>query len=148
MSQEQIIIHVPECGHVTYQEFNNKWVAHREGATVAEKDSLSEAKRFLTDLVKREEAKDSPFKRHEAYLVEHWGLPKQVTVTSYASEHEAWVRNAEGTRSKESLDRLRAFGGLNKPVIDRINQLDTEIDQRQDEVKRLKETLKPYKKVG
>lgn len=144
-----IIVSVEGHGHIQYLEYSNRWAAVREGAHVAERASLAEARQALIDLVKRESAKGSPFKRHKAYSAEYrYSLPEPVTVTSYASDSEAWVTNEQGRRSKVRLDDLREFNGLNKAVFEQITKLKSEEQALAKERQRLQESLQAYKKVA
>lgn len=147
-TQNQIIVTIPE-GHIHYLEHRNMWAAIREGATVAEKSSLAEAKEALEKLVEREEAKNSPFKRHDAFLCEYnYQQPRRVTVTSYASENEAWVRNPEGRRSKERFDKLRAASPANEAKLAEIEAHQAVIDEARKKCQEIGKTLSPYKRVS
>lgn len=142
----QIIITVSE-GTIHYLEYSNKWAAFREGALVAELNSLDAAKKFLTELVHREENPVSPFKRHEAFLCDYGcSDPKAVIVTSYASDTEAWVKTEEGRRSKQRLSCLRAGTPKNAEKVAEMNSLyDQEriLGKKRQEIG---ETLSAYKK--
>ncbi|NOS67792.1 MAG: hypothetical protein HOO67_05525 [Candidatus Peribacteraceae bacterium] len=138
-----IIIKLPE-GEVRYVEYNDTWAAVREGAVVAERPSLRDAKQYLIDFVKREAAKDSPFKRHEAYENKYGGLPTKVTVTSYASKNEAWVKDEHGRRSKVKLDDLREFSEANQVAVAAMLELAEQARQLDVKRRALGGELEPY----
>lgn len=144
---QPIVVIVPE-GSILYQEWDNQWRADREGAVVAVRKSLSEAKQALVDLVKRENDPKAPFKRHKAYNRRYGQAPELVTVTSYPDEREAWVVNGEGRRSKVRLDDLRAFHPTNQARVAEMAKLYAAVDELQRTRNNIGESLEPYKKVG
>jgi len=145
MIQPTPVIVVPHAiGKVGYDSSSSLWNAYVGDTFAVDRASLTEAIQYLDRIEKRE--RQDKMGRHKALLVE-WGGVKEVTVTSLSEDDStthAWVVNVEGRRTKEPLERLRAFSPSNQNRLKEILAVQAQIASLNETLGHCKTELEPY----
>lgn len=132
---------------ITYDEPADMWRYELRGRYRSAK-SLAKVKESIDKPVYQK----NPFKRFEAYYDQGFDKFVLIEVTSIAESHygpadQVWCWNAKaeyGNRFKASKDRIYPLSEHNLPIIREIENLLEARKKVEDDIKKVKRTLKHY----
>ncbi len=137
---------------IQYREHDNNWTIQRSASTTHIFPSLIKAREHIDRLEKQEK---KTFRRHSAILVTGYGDDKivPVEVTSYVVKDgyrdrdclHAWVKYADGTRSCETVDKLRESTPGNAEKAGQITLMAEEIAKLYERQRDVRRTLTGYR---
>lgn len=115
---------------ITYDETKNVWRFELRGRTRSA-ESLAKAK----EAIDKEPAdkRKQEFPRFDAYLCAYGDNFSVVTVTGIAesrgwsTEHEFWVKNANGDRSKQRFKSLFPVNDTNTAIVEEAKRISEEV---------------------